>query len=138
MPCTTNDRDICSLSWCKTSFWEKVEKYASIFSYLMRMFKGFPIIKESFMTWSEDWQIVFRYWTLPGKRCMCQNSLQIEYEPLQNLHSHLLLPEFKSQAPFPGALKSYVLPVRWLAIIQQKLQFKFLVNLVILKRIWNN
>ena len=49
--------------------------------YLMRMFKGFPIIQESFMTLSEDWQMAFRYSTLPGKHCMCQNLLQSEYEP---------------------------------------------------------
>ena len=49
--------------------------------YLMKMFKAFLIIQESFMTWSEDWQMAFRYSTLPGKHCMCQNLLQSEYEP---------------------------------------------------------
>lgn len=73
----------------------KVCKYL----YLMRMFKGFPIIQESFMTWYEDWQMAFRYSTLPGKHCICQNLLQSEYEPKQNLHSHMLLPKLKFVVP---------------------------------------
>ena len=62
----------------------KIWKYL----YSMSKFKGFPIIQESFMTWSEDWHKAFRYSTLPGKHCMCQN-----------LHSHMLLPELKLLAP---------------------------------------
>ena len=48
--------------------------------YLIKLFKGFPIIKESFMTSSEYWRMAFRYSTLPGKHCMCQNLLKSEYE----------------------------------------------------------
>ena len=38
-------------------------------------FKAFLIIQESLMTISEDWQMAFRYSTLPDENCMCHNFL---------------------------------------------------------------
>ena len=59
--------------------------------YLIRIFKAILIIQESLMTISEDWQMAFRYLTLPDKNCMCHNFPYIEYKPSQNMHSDILL-----------------------------------------------
>ena len=63
----------------KNRFWKKC-KNLQVF-YLMMMLKAFLFIQESFMTWSEDWKMAFRYLTLPRKHCICQNLLQREYKP---------------------------------------------------------
>ena len=56
------------------------------------IFMGFAVSLEGILTWSEDWQMTFRYLVLTGENCRCYIYKQNKYK-----HSEELLQCFKLQ-----------------------------------------